>query len=202
MHSRLIRKILAIEAVRISDNEGLSLLKSIDPKVSHRIGQHGHGGTMLFLAGDSVWKITDVQNEVDVCNKLIGKRTKTLVEIREVVDLKHPISMEYDEKDDYQSDSLWGIKMERLQELSPQERSILQSAYNLAFRDIDDDEIERNAPAINRRSSRPEINKAIDWLTESRKECRQYGAEEHDIFGYESPNVMKNSSGDWKRIDL
>jgi len=157
----------------ISDDEARSIIAQIDPTVGQRIGHHGKSGALLFKAANrTVWKLLDDPFEWDTAQRLIGKRTDTIVPIIRLERIPTPNRIYY------------AMQTEELISLSRSESAALGHA------------IESYPPLEIANDADPQV---ADWLRRLFEETAQYGIEPD--FGGEE-NVMKDRQGAWRLVDV
>lgn len=157
----------------ISDDEARGIIAQVDPSVEQRIGHHGRSGAMLFKAGNrTVWKLLDSPFEISIAERLVGKRTRTIVPIIRLEQIRTPESIYY------------AMQTEELVPLSHQESRALGHA------------IEEYPPLKIAGDADPH---AAEWLRMLFAEASQYGIEP-DFGGDE--NVMKDRKGNWRLVDV
>lgn len=161
--------------MRISDSEARQALMKLDPGVGERMGFEGKSGALLYRGSNgTVWKLTADSYETPVAKALVGVATKTLVPVLRAVPL------------DRIQDGLCAVQTKEMLQLSSAER---QSLFNA----IDDGELSGFSPDAD-----PD---AVAWINLVGQESSRFGIEQPDLINGEN-NVMKDSSGHWRLVDL
>lgn len=189
-----------------------SIIRRYDPGVGGILSTVGTVAQVLRGSSNTVWKLTDSTEEADVAERIMGKRTRTLVPVIQVIRLDdNPPEDEFS----HVEGPLSLVQTEMLQDVDPLTRVAALFLDN--FGQIHSaaaagkswqprnprhtveymaETIGADPAALQKR-----IQSFSEWMSRCTDEARSYGLSEPDILGGQD-NVKVDRHGSLRLIDL
>lgn len=173
----------------------LSLVHRFDRSATPLRGP-GLFGRVFNGSGGTVWKLTDLPDEVAAAHRLVGRETETIVPVVEVHDLPEPHP-----QPERAHGPLALIRTRRLEK--PDGMTAEAISLFRRFAQPDQDQVVDMAQALGIGVSEfaSHVKRVRVWIRKCRTECQSFGITNPDLFEGED-NVRMDRDGNLRLIDL